>query len=166
MYQKNEDVVYGNVGVCTVKDISELDFMSDRKLYYTLQPRYEENRIIYAPVEGHKHKIRPIITKDEAEQFIERLPSIEAGKYANEKERKEAYHEILLSGNMEKWASMIRFIHRKEEERAARGQKVAAHYTEEMKVVERLLLGELAVALEIPFGQMKSYITKKLEPVS
>ena len=67
---------------------------------------------------------------------------------------------------MEKWASMIRFIHRKEEERAARGQKVAAHYTEEMKVVERLMLGELAVALEIPFGQMKSYITKKLEPVS
>jgi CarD family transcriptional regulator len=166
MYQKNENIVYGNVGVCTIMDISELDFMMDQKLYYTLKPFYEENRVIYAPVEGHKHKMRPVISKEEAEEFIDRMPSIEAGKYANEKERKEAYHEVLLSGNMDMWASMIRFIRRREKERAARGQKTSAHYNEEVKAVEKLLLGELAVALGIPIKQVRTYISQRLHPAA
>lgn len=158
MYKKNQIVVYGNVGVCEITGISELDFMEDKKLYYTLKPLYEENRVIYTPVEGHKHRMRPIISKTEAEAFVKRLPSIKAGKYANEKERKEAYHEILLSGNIEKWASMICFIYQKEQERAAKGQKVSTHYTEEMKGIERLLYGELATALQIPLSGVKDYL--------
>lgn len=162
MYQKDDKVIYGNVGVCKVIDISELDFMNDDKLYYTLQPYYDENRVIYAPVDGHKHKIRPIISKEEAEEFIEKLPHIAPGEYSNEKERKEAYHEVILSANIEKWASMIHYIHKKEEERAAKGQKISTHYLEEMKGVEKLMLGELAAALMIPFPQMKEYIKTKL----
>jgi CarD family transcriptional regulator len=154
MYQKNENIVYGNVGVCTIMDISELDFMMDQKLYYTLKPLYEEHRVIYAPVEGHKHKMRPVISREEAEEFIDRMPSIEAGKYANEKERREAYHEVLLSGNMDMWASMIRFIRRREKE------------NEEVKAVEKLLLGELAVALGIPINQVRTYISKRLHPAA
>ncbi|MDO4555355.1 MAG: CarD family transcriptional regulator [Lachnospiraceae bacterium] len=165
MFQKDEIVVYGIVGVCKVTDISELDFMADKKMYYTLQPLYDDNRMIYTPVEGHKHKMRPIISKEEAMKFIDRLPTIECGKYANEKERKEAYHEILLSGNLERWASMIHFIYQKEQERAAKGQKISTHYMEEMKSVEKLLLGELAAALDIPMTQMKSYINTKLSCV-
>ena len=166
MFQKDDIVVYGNVGVCRVTDISELDFMADKKMYYTLSPLYEENRIIYTPVDGHKHKMRPIITKGEAERFIEKLPSIKADQYTNEKERKEAYHEIILSGNLERWASMIHFIYQKEQERASKGQKTSTHYMEEMKSVEKLLLGELAAALRIPFHQMKTYLNRKLHYVS
>lgn len=162
MYQKEDKVIYGNVGVCKVLDVSELDFMDDHKLYYTLQPLYEESRTIYAPVEGHKHTIRPIISKEEAEEFIEKLPDIEPGSYANEKERKEAYHDVILSGDMKKWASMIHFIYKKEQERAAKGQKISTHYMEEMKGVEKLLLGELAAALSMPVHQMKQFIVQKL----
>lgn len=162
MYQKEDKVIYGNIGVCKVVDVAELDFMEDHKLYYTLQPYYDENRTIYAPVEGHKHRIRPIISREEAENFIKKLPTIEAGSYASEKERKEAYHEVILSGDMEKWASMIHYIYRREQERAAKGQKISTHYLEEMKGVEKLLLGELAVALSIPLAGMKAYIMEEL----
>lgn len=163
MYQIGEYVVYGNVGVCQVMDIAELDFMDDHELYYTLQPYYEENRTIYAPLEGHKHKMRLMITKEEAEEFIEKLPHIEPGNYENEKERKEAYRDVILSGDMDQWASMIHYIYRKEQVRAAKGQKVSAHYLEEMRGVEKLLLGELAAALEIPFEKMKGYINSKID---
>lgn len=162
MYQKEDKIIYGNVGVCKVMDISELDFMDNHKLYYTLQPFNDENRVIYAPVEGHKHKIRSIISKEEAEAFIQKLPTIEAGTYANEKERKEAYHESILSADLESWASMIHYIYKREQERAAKGQKISTHYSEEMKNMEKLLLGELSVALNIPFPKMKEYIVEKL----
>lgn len=162
MYQIGDKVVYGNIGVCVVLDISELDFMDNGKVYYTLQPYYDENKTIYAPLEGHKHKIRPIITKEEAEAFIEKLPFIEPETYTNEKERREAYKEVILSADMNRWASMIHFIYKKEQERLAKGQKVSAHYLEEMKGVEKLLLGELAAVLEIPLEEMKEYLLKEL----
>ena len=162
MYQTGDKVVYGNVGVCKVLEISELDFMDDHKMYYTLQPYYDDNRTIYAPLEGHKHKIRPMISKEEAESFIEKLPTIEPGNYENEKERKEAYRDVILSGDMTKWASMIHYIYRREQQRAAKGQKISAHYLEEMRGVERLLLGELAAAMDIPFDQMKDHIVNQL----
>lgn len=57
---------------------------------------------------------------------------------------------------------MIHFIYKKEQERAAKGQKISTHYLEEMKGIERLLLGELAAALTVPFPQMKEYIIGKL----
>lgn len=162
MYQTGDKVVYGNIGVCVVVNISELDFMDNGKVYYTLRPYYDENKTIYAPLEGHKHKIRPMITKEEAKDFIEKLPDIKPGNYGNEKERREAYREAILSADMNQWASMIHFIYRKEQERLTKGQKVSAHYLEEMKGVEKLLLGELAAALEIPFEEIKGYLSKEL----
>lgn len=162
MYQTGDKVVYGNIGVCVVVDISELDFMDNDKVYYTLRPYYDENKTIYAPLEGHKHKIRPMITKGEAEAFIEKLPSIEPGSYGNEKERREAYKEVILSADMDKWASMIHYIYNRERERRAKGQKISAHYLEEMKNVEKLLLGELAAALGISLEEMKKNLGKGL----
>ena len=53
---------------------------------------------------------------------------------------------------------MIHFIYRKEQERLAKGQKVSAHYLEEMKGVEKLLLGELAAALEISVDEVRNQL--------
>ncbi len=161
MYQTGDKVVYGNIGVCVVVDISELDFMDNGKEYYTLQPYYDENKTIYAPVHGHKHKMRPMIAKEEAKRFIEKLPSIESGDYGNEKERREAYREAILSADMDQWASMIHYIYKREQERLAKGQKISAHYLEEMKGVEKLLLGELAAALEVSVDKVKEYIANE-----
>lgn len=163
MYQTGDKVVYGNVGVCQVIDVSELDFMEDHQLYYTLQPYYEENRTIYVSIKSHKHKMRPMVSKEEAEDFIKRLPTIQPDSYGNEKERKEAYKDVILSGDMERWASMIHCIYQKEQERTARGQKISSHYLEEMKGVEKLLLGELGAALGIPMEDMRDYITSRLK---
>ncbi len=162
MYQIGDKVVYGNIGVCIVMDISELDFMDNGKEYYTLRPYYEENKVIYSPVDSQKQKLRPMITKEEAEAFIVKLPTIEPGNYANEKERKEAYRDAILSGSMDKWASMIHYIYRKEQERMAKGQRISAHYMEELKGIEKLLLGELAAALDISMDDVKVYLEKEL----
>lgn len=115
MYQIGDKVIYGNIGVCVVLDISQLD-------------------------------------------FIGRLPFMESKEYGNEKERKEAYRMAILSADLEQWASMIHFIYRKEQERLGKGQKVSSHYLEEMRGVERLMLGELAAALDTTMDEVKHEI--------
>ena len=56
---------------------------------------------------------------------------------------------------------MIHFIYKREQERLAKGQKISAHYLEEMKGVEKLLLGELAAAMEISVDEVRAAIANE-----
>ena len=57
---------------------------------------------------------------------------------------------------------MIHYIYKKEQERMAKGQKISAHYMEELKGIEKLLLGELAAALGLSMDDIKGYLEKEL----
>ena len=57
------------------------------------------------------------MTRQEAEQFILALPSVEGKQYANDKERPQAYRQILESGDCTELASMIKEISEMEQNR-------------------------------------------------
>ena len=56
MYQTGDKVVYGNIGVCVVVDISELDFMDNGKEYYT-------SSLIMMKTKRFMHRWKDINTK-------------------------------------------------------------------------------------------------------
>ncbi len=63
--------------------------------------------MIYIPVDNQKVVMRPVISREEAEVFIEQLPKFQVEKYANRNERLQACKEMLVSGDKEKWAAMV-----------------------------------------------------------
>ena len=73
-FKAGDYMMYGTVGVCQVKEISRLSFMRDKKLYYTLVPVFDRGSMIYIPVDNQKVVMRPVISREEAEVFIEQLP--------------------------------------------------------------------------------------------
>ena len=65
------------------------------------------------------------MTRQEAEQFILALPSVEGKQYANDKERPQAYRQILESGDCTQLASMIKEISEMEQNRRGKGKPLS-----------------------------------------
>ncbi len=79
MYRIGEMVVYGEVGVCQVADITEKELNGRTVEYYTLEPCYQ-GFTIYAPVENCERQVRTVIEKDDAQALIEELPFMSVEK--------------------------------------------------------------------------------------
>ena len=77
MFQTGELVVYGATGVCRVEEIVGLDQPGrDRgRKYYLLKPLWQDG-VIYAPVDSAKVPMRPVMSREEAEALIDRMPGI------------------------------------------------------------------------------------------
>ena len=75
--KQGDRVLYETVGVCQVKNVSTLDFLKQDRLYYSICPVFQKDTVIYVPVDNEKVKMRPVMSKEEAEEFISELPQIE-----------------------------------------------------------------------------------------
>ncbi len=163
MYQVGDLVMYGNTGVCCVKDIGHPQGISDKeKLYYTLAPVYDKE-IIYTPVDT-KAFMRPIMSRADAESFIDHIPEIPEELENNQDIRmqSEKYRACLNTHENEDLIRLIKVVHRKNRRSMKAGRHMGSTDQQYMKRAEKLLYGELSVALGIGFDQVKPYIQKRI----
>ena len=116
------------------------------KKYYRLKPFYQDG-VIYTPVDNTKVSIRPVITREEADRLIDLIPSIRAEAYRAPTLQALAQHDQKAVHSH----SCLALI-----------ELMMSIYTKQ-KQAERLLYGELAAALEIPFDEVESYIARRVE---
>ena len=148
MFNKGDRIFYGQTGVCIVEDISEKVLTkNNKKLYYTLRPLYQQNNIIYAPVESDKVFMREIISEDEVKKLIQKVP--ELYEKALNGEGKTDYQEYIDSHSCEVLLELAVMIYSKKQ--AAKRMKKKMGFIDEkyLKRAEELLFGELAAALNI-----------------
>lgn len=166
MFETGDMIIYGGTGVCKVTAVAPLAGSrgAERKrLYYTLKPCYG-TETIYAPVDT-KVFMRKVITREEAEQLIDRIPELEPD-ICNERNMRllsEHYKANLDTHCCEDLLQTVKAVYlkgvRAAEQKRKPGQ-VDQHFG---KRAEELLYGELAVALDIPFEQVKPYITARMK---
>ena len=154
MFKKGEFILYGTVGVCQVEKISRTDFSDNDRLYYYLVPRYEKDTTICIPVDSDKVMMRGIMSRKDAERFVNAWPDVECKEYANDRERPQAYKEAIQSGDCLELASMIKEISRMEQSHKGKGRILSVRE----KAARRLLFGELAAALDIYPEEVPGYI--------
>ena len=125
MFNKGDKIVYGQTGVCIVEDIAQRELIKHDKVL-----------------------IRPVISKDEADALIKKMPEIygDASQAAEDGE--------FGFANCEELAATAVRIHRKK--RAAKSAHKRLGFTDEKNLehAERLLFGELAEALEIDVNEV------------
>lgn len=162
MFSKGDRVVYGQTGVCEIIDICEKALIKNqKKLYYVLNPFYQQNNTIYAPVEG-KVLIRPIMTALEAEDLILKIPEIR-DKLKTADLTPDDCRAALATGNCDSLVELTARIYAKK--KFAQSQKKKLGFSDEkyMHLAENLLFGELAVALGIEIQDVEKYIAQKIE---
>ena len=164
MFQPGEKIVYGTTGVCTVQEVTPRDDLpgtAPGTLYYALEP-LSGSGIIYLPVDAPVF-MRPVITRQEAEALVARIPEMAAEAYhqRNLQMLRNHYQEVLRSHDCEKLLEMTMSIHVKEKQASKAGRKLGQIDARFQKRAEELLWGELAVALEIPVEEVPRYIQEK-----
>ena len=163
MYQIGDLIVYGSPGVCRVTDITTPDIRgTENKLYYVLAPLYQDG-IIYTPVES-KVFMRPIITKVQAEELIDKIPEINSPGFEG-RDRKETVENYKLSigtHECEDLVKLIKAVYSKTRNLVNCGKKPGQTDTQYLKQAETLLHSELSVALGIPLAEVPEYIASKV----
>ena len=166
MYQPGDLVVYGVTGVCRVEDIAQpnLTGANRRRSYYLLKP-LQQDGVIYAPVDSEKVRIRPVISKKEAEELIEQIPSIQPGvcRAPTSQALAQHYQNAVHSGDRRDLVEMMKSICAKRVRAESQKRRLGMVDERYMKQAERLLYGELSAALGIPFEEVEPYIARRAD---
>ena len=148
MFNKGDKIFYGQTGVCIVEDISKKILTKNvKRLYYTLRPLYQQNNIIYAPVDSDKVFIRAIISKADAQRLVETVPEL-CGKALDE-QSEEDYKAMLESHSCNELLELAVKIYSKKQAVKKAKKKLGFIDEKYLRRAEELLFGELAAALEI-----------------
>ena len=154
MFEIQSMVIYGVVGVCEVKDIAAPPIKGIDGQYYYLQPVYDDKGIIYSPVNSNKSMIRAVISKEEAEKFIEMAANCKSDEELNSKVMPMQYDEMIKSQDVYKLLHLIRNLYNIKNERAKDLRKMKSADTRMLQAARKLLYGELAVATDTDYTQM------------
>ena len=160
MFSVGDKIVYGENGVCIVEKIAPLEMggASRDKLYYSLRPLVGSG-IYYAPVESGAY-MRAIMSRDEADAFIDSIPGIEpAICHDNRFNHVDAfYKELFKKHSCEALVSIIKGLHQRMSERKTKSSRAEST----MKRAKDILHGELSAALEIELSQVEAYIQSRI----
>lgn len=155
-------IIYGETGVCRVEDILEKEFLDGNKECYKLMPVYS-SCAIFTPTDNSNVRIRPIVTKTEADAVINSFRTIEPEiqTASSPRELSEKYDKIIKLHDSSALAELIVSIYKKRDMLVAQKKKLSAIDERYLKKAEDLLFGELAAALEIDKYSIKEQINKK-----
>lgn len=164
MFSIGQYVSCGNKGVCTVEKITTLDIsgVDKEKMYYILKPCYMAASTVYVPVDSSATSMRPILTKEEAEELIASIPKIPMLTIQNEKFLEQDYRASMKTNRCEEWVKIIKTIYSRKQKRLQAGRKETAVDGKYFKIAEDNLYGELAIALDMQRSEVCDYISDQL----
>ena len=164
MFKIEDYVIYGGNGVCKVTDIGvpEISRFDCEREYYTLEPVYESGKI-FAPVDNTKVVMRKVLTKEEADDLINSIPSMEVNWIEDMKDREGKFKAIIHDYDCKGFVKIIKTIIERRKKCSSDGKKMSVSDTNYLKKAQEYLWGELAIALNIPKDTVNSYIENRLK---
>ena len=164
MFEKGQYIIYGIRGVCEVMDITTIDRPGgpQGKLYYVLRPYYHQDSKIVIPVDSDKTVIRPLLTREEALELIDRIQDVQEMEVTEDKQREERYKEALKTCDCRVWVSMIKALYLRRKDRIEQGKKMTDLDERYFKTAEENLYSELALSLGMSRDEMVDYIKERV----
>ncbi len=165
MFEAGTYIICGQHGVCRVEAIGPLELLeaSRDRIYYTLSQVYTKGGTIYVPADSEKIIMRPVLSREEAEELIDQMEEIETIWVENEKRREDVFKEALKTCRSRDWVRIIKTLYVRRQARLAQGKKVTAGDEKYLRIAEENLYGELAVALGMKKDEMGKYLAEKIE---
>ena len=160
MYNVGDYIIYGSNGVCKITNIGPMKMTGavKDKLYYTMVPCYIRDSEIFTPVDNDRVVMRRVMSKSEAEDFIDSIDDIENLEIIEEKRRELEYKQAVLTCDPKILVELIKTINLRVQERTAEGKKVTASDAKYFHIAEESLFGELAISLEMDKDAVKDYL--------
>ena len=161
MYQIGDRVVYGSLGVCRVDGFSYPDRSS--KAFYCLAPLYQSG-VIHTQVESAKIPLRPVMSAEAAGELLAQLPTlrVEIFKERTIQQLAQKYQAVVQSGDPLQLMSLSLSVQLKRRQAEAQNRRLGMVDERYGRQAERLLFGELAVALGTSMDAIPTLIAQHM----
>ena len=153
MFEVDDKVMYGVIGVCTVSKIDTPPIKDVSGEYYFLQPFFDDRGLIYSPVEN-KVPMRPIITKQQCDKLRHKAMHCKTDEDLNKRLSAKEYDSVIKSQDANLLLHMIRFLYNIKNERAKELRKMKSVDSRTLLTARKLLYGEMAVAMDCNFDKI------------
>ncbi len=165
MFAVGDQIIYGGMGVCVVEAIEQRRQPHSREEYsvYCLRPLYQKCSVT-TPTDNDKVFMRPVITREEAMELIDAIPTVRAEPYHNKvlRQLSDYYESRIKRYDCSELVELTMSLYAKRREAEEQKKKFGALDERYMKRAEELLFGELAVALELPKEEVQAFIARRL----
>lgn len=165
MFQKDDYLRYGAKGIFQVDDIVKRRDKNNKKTsWYVLLSHSNGVRTkILTPVENDE--LCNILSKDEAHQLIDEVPTLETIWNDNKHQREDTFKKILSSGKTRDLVQMIKSIHLAREEKLKEKKDISERDKEFFKNAENILFEEISISCGIEKDNVMNFINSKLSSV-
>lgn len=164
MFETGTYIVCGQHGVCRVESVGKLNLTeaSKDRDYYTLSKVYSQGGVIYVPADSDKIVMRPVLSREEAEELIRHITEIEAIRIDNEKRKEDILRQAFKTCDNREWVRVIKTLRARKQMRLAKGKKVTASDERFLRTAQENLYGELAISLNMDKGDVENYIIEQI----
>lgn len=157
MFKVGEYVIYKH-DLCKVKDIKEKYFNNTD--YYILESNNDSSLTISVP--SNNILLRPLITKEEIDKLIARIPNIDIINN-NSRMIENEYKKLLDSCSYDDLISIIKTTYLRNKERLDNNKKIAEKDNYYFEKAELILYSEFSMVLGLSFEETKKYVTDKIK---
>ena len=144
MYSVGDYLVHPGQGVCQVKDVTD-----GPQAVYQLLPIGKRHPIHISFPVANERRLRPVLSRAEAEQIIEDYPTIEVESFQarNNSLEEEHYRTEMRQGSCRDSVRIVKTFRARIAELSARNKKPPVAYERILKEARERSCSELAVAL-------------------
>lgn len=151
MFIAGETIIYGSIGVCEIKEISENRLTGTMRQYYVLQPVDTDKNVIYVPVDNEKlvSRMRAVPSKKEITKLMKEVDSEEVLWIDNNIERTQVYREIIADGELKKNIRLLRTLNRRSVNLLENGKHLPKSDERIFKECSKLISHELSSIMQL-----------------
>ncbi len=164
MLNVGECVIYGNHGLCKVREVLVPSFLErgNEKQYYMMVSAVDAGSVIYVPVDGADDKVRDVMSADDAEELIVDIEEVEEIELPEGKKAEPEISAIIKRNIADEMMSLVKALHKIKAVRESEGKKFAALNEKYLNIAEKLLYTEMAFALKTEKDIIKDRVITEL----
>ena len=163
MFQIGDYVVSSANGICKIDGEIEQDWSGEKRLYFVLSPIREEGAKVYIPVENADQRVRKAMTRQDAQELINKLKATPELPIENEKFCEKEYKTAIYSQDPLQIVRMIKTIYARKQQRVAQGKKTTTVDDRYFKIAIHTLHSELAYAWDCREEEVEAKIIEAIE---
>ncbi|MEG2483724.1 MAG: CarD family transcriptional regulator, partial [Lachnospiraceae bacterium] len=156
----NDYVIYSYRGICKITDIKEEGVTKTKRMHYILQPLRDEKATLMTPVENDKVSLRPIISREEAQELMDSLSSLEAEWITNNRLRSTTFTSISRNGSLKDSLGVLIAFLRQQKILKKENKRLTMPDDKILKAIDTRIYEELAYALNVSPESIKREISK------
>lgn len=163
MYSVGDYLVHPGQGVCQVKDVTD-----GPQAVYQLLPIGKRHPIYISFPVANERRLRPVLSRAEAEQIIEDYPTIEVESFQarNNSLEEEHYRNEMRQGSCRDSVRIVKTFRIRIAELAARNKRPPVAYERILKEARERSSVELAVALDSTPEDVALLLQSRLDEVA